>query len=231
MSKLHNLREKLIFDELGFLHYNNIEERLIESKFAKERCALTNWICEADFDLWVELELEYNKVKHLNSEEKLELIQQILNTTTNILDRTFFGNKAQRKNQRNTQFRFIHKGRTGTNPHLHLLVASDKRVNLETYKALLTNVMRYYFDETTNHSQAVALKREAKHAARYVTHEYAQLGTDTIDLATTHINNDTQELTLTDAVARRISRLKLKILRKALTQLETTNATEAKYCY
>ena len=213
-QKLNTLRNALTdyetqieLEQLTTMNFVNCEE---------ERRAIAEWMLKSSFNIWVEIDLNYERTKNLSVYEKQRKLKEILSITLNIMDRVFYGHKADRKNERGTRFTFTHFGRSGLNEHKHMLVRSDRRVDFTTYCALLQNIFRHMFDETTDKCSASALRESREHAARYTTHEYNKLGNDTLDLETTNIGNDNYGTELNDDTKRRIGRLKMKLLRRAL---------------
>ena len=81
-------------------------------------------------------------------------------------------------------------------------------------------MLRYLFEETTDKCGAFALKKEKENVARYATHEFYKLKTETIHSKGTHIGNNNYSTEFSNDIQRRIKKLKLKILRKALKAYE-----------
>jgi len=225
-QKLNLLRKALaVYDKA--LEAEGLEVLSFKNN-AQERGALVNWMLQTEFDIWVEVGLGYEHTKNLSVVEKQRLLKKILNRTMNMLDRVFYGHRTERKNERGTRFTYKHLGNSGINDHAHMLVQSDKRVGFSTYCGLLENILKHMFIETTESCTAKRLDKSREHAARYVTHEYDKLKNETLNLETTNIGKNNTTYEFNDDIKRRIGRLKMKILRKALSkQTRQIKAEEA----
>jgi hypothetical protein len=132
------------------------------------------------------------------------------------MDRVFYGNNSDRKNERGTRFVYRHRGKSGINEHAHALVESDKRVSYTTYCVLLEHILKHLFIETSDKCSVGELEKSREHSARYVPHEYNKLKNKTLHTDITNIGTNDYSSEYNNDIDRRISRLKLKILRRAL---------------
>ena len=214
-NRKHKLLRKALSDYtkqvetegLEILRFKNCE---------KERRALAKWMLQTRFDVWVQIELRYEYTKELEPIEIRRKHKQILTTALNFMDRVFYGNNSDRKNQRGTRFVYRHRGKSGINEHAHTLVESDKRVSYTTYCVLLEHILKHLFIETSDKCSAGELEKSREHSAMYVSHEYNKLKSDTLHTDITNIGTNDYSSEYNNDIDRRISRLKLKILRRAL---------------
>ena len=191
-------------------------EQLDFWNYEEERKELAKWMLQTDFDVWVQIELRYEYTKQLEQVEIRRKHKEILTTALNIMDRVFYGNKADRKNERGTRFVYKHRGKSGINEHAHALVESDKRVSYTNYCVLLEHILKHLFIETSDKCSAGELEKSREHSAMYVSREYKQLKNDTLHTDITNIRTNDYSSEYNNDIERRISRLKLKILRRAL---------------
>ena len=191
-------------------------EQLDFWNYEEERKELAKWMLQTEFDVWVEIELRYEHTKELSVVQIQHRYKEILTTALNIMDRVFYGNNTDRKNERGTRFVYRHRGKSGINEHAHALVESDKRVSYTTYCVLLEHILKHLFIETSDKCSAGELEKSREHSAMYVSREYKQLKNDTLHTDITNIGTNDYSSEYNNDIDRRISRLKLKILRRAL---------------
>ena len=213
-------------NDLRTLRVNQLKkDNFIDGSHADERIEIVAWMLENDFDTWVEVELKHNAVKNKTKKEREELARRILRKSFKALDRVFYGNKADRDDWRTPRISFLHLGKKGTNPHFHAFIKSDSRVSEKRYRDLLTMYLRRMFDETSDGCVAQALKKDLECGARYATHEYEQLGNDTIDVDNAHTKQNSDDRYDAD-VERRVERLEHTLLKK-LTRAQKLSAKRA----
>ena len=204
---LNDYSKQVELEELETIKFWNYE---------KERKELAKWMLQTGFDVWVQIELRYEYTKELEQVEIRRKHKEILTTALNMMDRVFYGNKADRKNERGTRFVYKHRGKSGINEHAHALVESDKRVSYTNYCVLLEHILKHLFIETSDKCSAGELEKSRERSAMYVSREYNKLKSDTLDNDITNIGTNDYSSEYNNDIDRRISRLKLKILRRAL---------------
>ena len=214
-NRKHKLLRKALSDYSKQVDIEELE-KLVFWNCEKERKELAKWMLQTEFDVWVEIELRYEHTKELSVVQIQHRYKQILTTALNIMDRVFYGNNTDRKNERGTRFVYRHRGKSGINEHAHALVESDKRVSYTTYCVLLEHILKHLFIETSDKCSAGELEKSREHSAMYVSREYKQLKNDTLHTDITNIRTNDYSSEYNNDIERRISRLKLKILRRAL---------------
>lgn len=191
--------------------------------------ALADWQLENAWDCVGMLSFDFtndsvaNACKTLYAQRCYEerRIEQICKGIMNVIDRVFWGHLIQSKNATRTQrFVFKHLGDSGMNEHRHFVMESDSRIDFVKFCDLVTEVMRYWYFETTTTCGCCAIRESKEQVANYNTHEFNQLENDTLQLSTTHIAENEYDRKWNNDIQRRIDKLYEKLEVKKYNKLK-----------
>ena len=140
----------------------------------QERQALIEHLLTQDWDV-------FGTLKFVNGRTiGLKTANTLLRSYWNKIDRVFFGKAAERHNMRVPRLCFAHEGSDHENFHVHFVMKNALK-NTQRMCCLLNAVWAQHHAQTAPLANNWIMPVQDRAAvARYVTHEYWRMGSDTI---------------------------------------------------
>ena len=140
----------------------------------QERQALIEHLLTQDWDV-------FGTLKFVNSRTiGRKTANTLLRSYWNKIDRVFFGKAAERQNMRVPRWCFAHEGSDHENFHVHFVMKNALK-NTQRMCCLLNAVWAQHHAQTAPLAKNWIMPVQDRAAvARYVTHEYWRMGSDTI---------------------------------------------------
>jgi len=140
----------------------------------KERQALIEHLLTQDWDV-------FGTLKFVNGRTiGRKTANTLLRSYWNKIDRVFFGKAAERQNMRVPRWCFAHEGSDHENFHVHFVMKNALK-NTQRMCCLLNAVWAQHHAQTAPLAKNWIMPVQDRAAvARYVTHEYWRMGSDTI---------------------------------------------------
>ena len=187
----------------------------------QERQALSEHLLAQDWDVFGTLKFVNGRTIGRHGANKL------LRSYWNKIDRVIYGKAAERQNMRVPRWCFAHEGSDSENFHVHFVIKSALH-DTQSMCCLLNAVWAQHHTQTAPLAKNWIMPAQDRAAvARYVTHEYWRMGSDTIldELCWGQTSSDTFIQFAHEQQAQRLSRAASPLwLKQAQQALHTQQA-------
>jgi ribosomal protein L25 (general stress protein Ctc) len=187
----------------------------------QERQALSEHLLAQDWDVFGTLKFVNGRTIGRHGANKL------LRSYWNKIDRVIYGKAAERQNMRLPRWCFAHEGADHENFHVHFVIKSALH-DTQSMCCLLNAVWAQHHTQTAPLAKNWIMPAQDRAAvARYVTHEYWRMGSDTIldELCWGQTSSDTFIQFAHEQQAQRLSRAASPLwLKQAQQALHTQQA-------
>lgn len=146
------------------------------------RQAHIDWTQQQDFNVFATL--KFKNGYDIGEQQA----QRILTIFLNKLDRAYFGKREIRQGNRIRRFVYMHKGKSRSNTHFHILLEAVGEV--AQFCNVANNIWATSFTETDGIKTQFTRQRSALGSSIYALHEYGHLGERTFLENLSHTENN-----------------------------------------